>query len=91
MPKRDFIKNITSELCSALPSHLKNVKKDVEKSFQHILNSGFSKLELVTKEEFDVQKKVLARTRQKLEELENWIKKQETANKKHHRKKDDAS
>lgn len=74
MSKADFVKNIASQLCAALPSHLGELKKDVEKNFQGILSRGFSKLDLVTREEFDAQTKVLARTRKKLEELEIELK-----------------
>jgi BMFP domain-containing protein YqiC len=44
--------------------------KDVEKNVKAMLTQGFSKLDLVTREEFDIQTQVLARTRAKLEALE---------------------
>lgn len=44
--------------------------KDLEKNMKAMLNQGFSKLDLLTREEFDVQAEVLARTRAKLEALE---------------------
>ncbi len=43
---------------------------DIEKNIDALLKSMFTKMELVTREEFDVQTEVLKRTRQKLEELE---------------------
>lgn len=43
---------------------------DIEKNMRAMLASLFSRLDLVTREEFDVQREVLARTRQKLAELE---------------------
>ena len=43
---------------------------DLEKNLRALLASGFSRLDLVTREEFDVQREVLARTRAKLQELE---------------------
>jgi ubiquinone biosynthesis accessory factor UbiK len=43
---------------------------DIEKNLRAMLTSLFSRLDLVTREEFDVQREVLARTRQKLTELE---------------------
>ncbi|OGT42710.1 MAG: hypothetical protein A3F42_06200 [Gammaproteobacteria bacterium RIFCSPHIGHO2_12_FULL_37_34] len=73
MPKADFLKNIADQLCEAIPSNLGTLKKDFEKSCQRILNSAFSKLELVTREEFDAESKVLLRTRKKLEELEKKL------------------
>lgn len=44
--------------------------KDVEKNVRSLMTQGFQKLDLVTREEFDLQAQVLARTRAKLEELE---------------------
>ena len=43
---------------------------DLEKNLRALLASFFSRLDLVTREEFDVQREVLARTRARLEELE---------------------
>lgn len=43
---------------------------DLEKNLRVLLASAFSRLDLVTREEFDVQREVLARTRAKLQELE---------------------
>lgn len=47
--------------------------QDVEKNVKAVLGTAFAKLDLVTREEFDVQKEVLARTRAKLEALEARI------------------
>lgn len=47
--------------------------KDVEKNVKAMLSSMFSKLDLVTREEFDVQKEVLLRTREKLGHLEERV------------------
>lgn len=44
--------------------------KDVEANLKAMLNAFFSRLDLVTREEFDVQREVLRRTREKLEQLE---------------------
>ena len=44
--------------------------KDLEKNLRSLMGSAFTKLDLVTREEFDVQQEVLARTREKLEQLE---------------------
>ena len=46
---------------------------DIEKNIDALLKSMFTKMELVTREEFDVQTEVLKRTRQKLEELERKL------------------
>ncbi|VVD96672.1 phosphoheptose isomerase [Pandoraea capi] len=47
--------------------------KDIERNVKSLLNQGFTKLDLVTREEFDVQAQVLARTREKLEALEKRL------------------
>ena len=47
-----------------------NPAKDLERNFRGLLSSAFARLELVTREEYDVQVEVLARTRQKLAALE---------------------
>jgi ubiquinone biosynthesis accessory factor UbiK len=47
--------------------------RDVERNVRAMLSQGFSKLELVTREEFDAQTQVLVRTRTRLEELERRV------------------
>jgi ubiquinone biosynthesis accessory factor UbiK len=46
---------------------------DVEKNLRALLSSAFARLDLATREEFDVQAKVLARAREKLAELESRV------------------
>ena len=53
-----------AELASANPA------KDLEKNFRGMLSSAFTRMELVSREEYDVQAQVLARTREKLAALE---------------------
>jgi ubiquinone biosynthesis accessory factor UbiK len=47
--------------------------KDLEKNVRGLMNQGFQKMDLVTRQEFDIQTQVLAKTRAKLEELEAKI------------------
>jgi BMFP domain-containing protein YqiC len=47
--------------------------KDLEKNIRGLVSQGFQKMDLVTRQEFDVQAQVLAKTRAKVEELENKI------------------
>jgi BMFP domain-containing protein YqiC len=47
--------------------------RDIEKNMRALLTQGFAKLDLVTREEFDVQTQVLARTREKLAVLETRV------------------
>jgi BMFP domain-containing protein YqiC len=70
MPEPKFLQDLSakvSELIAASPA------RDVEKNLRALLSSAFGKLDLVTREEFDVQREVLARARQKLTELEARI------------------
>jgi BMFP domain-containing protein YqiC len=63
--------NFFNDLQSKINQVLENSPiKDIEKNVKTMLNQGFSKLDLVTREEFDIQAQVLAKTRAKLETLE---------------------
>jgi BMFP domain-containing protein YqiC len=75
MFKTNFLKELTEKLTETLPEQVEALKKDFEKNCQAVLGKAFSKLDLVTREEFDTQTKVLARTRKKLEELEARLQK----------------
>ena len=67
------IDDIASRLSDAIPPGLNNFKEDMEKNFRAILQSALGKMDLVTREEFEVQKGVLAKTRSKLEGLEKRV------------------
>ena len=58
---------------------------DVNKNLRALLQGAFTKLELVTREEFDVQAEVLRRTREKLEKLESRLAEMEVAQKQDHK------
>ena len=73
MYKPTFLKDIAAQLSAALPAHLGTLKADFEKNCSSILSKAFAKFDLVTREEFDTQTKVLLRTRKKLEELEKLL------------------
>jgi BMFP domain-containing protein YqiC len=64
---------LTSKLLAALPSSLQNLDKDIQQQFKAILQAAFAHMDLVTREEFDIQAKVLARTREKVDNLEKQI------------------
>lgn len=72
--KPNFLKNLIEQLSDSLPSHLGTLKQDFEKNCQRVLHHTFDKLDLVTREEFDLQNKVLLRTRKKLDEMEAQVK-----------------
>lgn len=67
------IDNLAERIAGAIPPGLTNLKDDVEKNVHALLQSGLSKLDLVSREEFEVQKAVLAKTRARLEELEKRV------------------
>jgi len=67
------IDDIAKRLTGAIPPGFSNLKEDLEKNFHAILQGALGKLDLVTREEFEVQKAVLAKTRSKLEDLEKRV------------------
>ena len=66
----ESIENIARKLAEAVPEGLRSVREDLENNFRSVLSASLNKLDLVTREEFEVQEAVLARTREKLEALE---------------------
>jgi BMFP domain-containing protein YqiC len=66
----DSIESLARKLAESVPEGLRSMRDDLETNFRGVLQSGMSKLDLVTREEFEVQEAVLARTREKLERLE---------------------
>ena len=68
------LQDLVRKLADAVPGGLQSVRSDLEKNFRSVLQSGLDKLELVTREEFEVQEAVLQRTREKLEALEERLK-----------------
>ena len=67
MPQNRIFDDINARVSEVLA---KSPAKDIEKNLRGMLSSAFSRLDLVTREEFDVQAKVLARTREKLVAIE---------------------
>ncbi len=67
---KESIEKLARSLAETLPEGLRSIRDDMERNFRSVLQSGLGKLDLVTREEFEVQQAVLARTREKLEALE---------------------
>lgn len=65
--------DLTDKVVNLLPKGVRNVQQDIEKNIRALMQSTFAKMDLVTREEFDVQAAVLARTREKLEQLEKQV------------------
>ena len=64
-----IIDDIANRLHNALPSGIRTLQDDFEKNLRSALQAAFSKLDLVTREEFDVQQQVLLRTRERLDAM----------------------
>jgi len=67
MDKPQFFEDLQAKFSKAMEN---SPAKDIEKNVKAMLGQGFSKLDLVTREDFDIQAQVLAKTRAKLEALE---------------------
>ncbi len=67
------IDEIARRLLDSVPPALRSLQQDLENNFRAVLRSSLGKLDLVTREEFDAQVKVLERTRAKLEALEEKL------------------
>ena len=67
------IEGLAKKLADSLPGGLRSMRDDLEQNFRSVLRGGLQKLDLVTREEFEVQEAVLSRTREKLEALEKRI------------------
>ena len=73
MQKGDQLDQMVKDILGELPEGLKTLQGDLEKHLQLALRHGLRKLDLVNRDEFDVQQAVLARTREKLEALEKTV------------------
>ena len=67
---RPSLDDLARQLADAVPGNVKAIGEDLERNFKALLQSAMGRMDLVTREEFDVQVAVLARTREKLEALE---------------------
>ena len=67
---RNSLDELARRLAESVPEGVRAAGADLEKNFRGLLQSGFSRMDLVTREEFEIQAGVLARTREKLEALE---------------------
>lgn len=78
-PGRPEIDELARQLAAAVPRNLRALGEDLEKNFRSLLAAGFERMDLVTREEFDLQTAVLERTREKLEALEARLSELEAA------------
>jgi len=74
--KKDIEASIHQAIQQAVklvPDDMTRFQEDIEKNLKSALQAAFSKMDLVSREEFDIQAELLSRTRALLEELENKI------------------
>lgn len=73
MSSLQAIDELAQRLADLVPPGLKDARDDLGANFRAALQAGLRKLDVVTREEFDVQRAVLLRTREKLEQLERQV------------------
>ena len=69
----NHIDDLARRLSSMVPPGLRESRNELQQNFKSVLQTGLSKLDLVTREEFEVQRAVLLRTREKVEELQRAV------------------
>lgn len=67
------IEELSQRIEQSLPEGLRQTKGEMDKTIRQAIMNAFQKMELVTRDEFDIQTQVLARTRAKLEMLEQRV------------------
>ena len=65
--------DLARRLSALVPPGVREGREELQQNFKAVLQSGLSRLDLVTREEFEVQRAVLLRTREKLEELQRTV------------------
>ncbi len=74
MIKPQAVEDVVSKIGELIPQDLKTIRDEFHTNAKAVLVAGLKKMDLVTREEFDVQKAVLAKTREKLKMLETELK-----------------
>ncbi len=74
MIKPQVVEDVVDKIGALIPQDLKTLREEFHANTKAVLVAGLKKMDLVTREEFDVQKAVLAKTRQKLKMLETELK-----------------
>lgn len=69
----DKLDELARRLSSLVPPGLREGREELQQNFKAVLQTGLAKLDLVTREEFEVQRAVLLRTREKLQELQRAV------------------
>ncbi len=72
-PDLKTLDELTRRLVDAMPGELKNARDDLRQRFRQVLESQLARMDLVTREEFEIQKRVLERSRETLEQLKERL------------------
>ena len=73
MHQKNTLDDLARKITGLLPGNITRIQQDLESSIHTLLQSSLSKMNLVTREEFDVQAALLQRTREKLDKLEKLL------------------
>lgn len=73
MIDNQFFDELAKQFTSMMPESLQQFKNEMEKNIRAVMQNAFSKMNLVTREEFDVQANVLKKARMKIDELEKKL------------------
>jgi BMFP domain-containing protein YqiC len=68
--QQSFVRDLAERLVRNVPQGMQAAGDDLQRSFESVLQTALSRLDLVTREEFDVQRRLLERSREKLDALE---------------------
>ena len=74
MSKPQIVEDVVERIGNLIPQDFKTMRDEFHTNAKAIMVAGLKKMDLVTREEFDVQKAVLAKTREKLNMLETEVK-----------------
>ncbi|GAB4168375.1 MAG: accessory factor UbiK family protein [Wenzhouxiangellaceae bacterium] len=69
----ETLDELSRKLVDALPREARAAREDLRRRFRGVLEAQLARMELVTREEFEIQRRVLERSREKLEQLERLL------------------
>ena len=78
VPQENKREDLVQEVLKLLPEDVRKPGEDLKKNIQAALSAGLVKMDLVTREEFDIQAELLSRTRALLDELETSVRELES-------------
>lgn len=74
MALEQIVNRVSEQLSQVLPPGVRQLRGDIEENIKVVLREALARMELVTREEFDVQAALLSRTRSRLEAVERELK-----------------